>query len=97
MSDFKAKIALQNWSRAPESLSDRWSSLATIYPLHFHEIFGRWLSYNIKRWLSLASIDPLRFHEFFQRWLSYNIKRRTKIEDITYMESNIRRIKFPKQ
>ena len=35
--------------RAPGSLSDRWSSLATIYPLRFHEIYGRWLSYNIKR------------------------------------------------
>ena len=56
----------------PGSLSDRWSSLATIYPLRFHKNFGRWLSYNIKRqkrWLSLASIDPLRFHEFFGRWL----------------------------
>ena len=38
-----------NMTRAPGSLSDRWSSLATIYPLRFHEIFGRWLSYNIKR------------------------------------------------
>ena len=37
------------YHRAPGSLSDRWSSLATIYPLRFHEIFGRWLSYNIKR------------------------------------------------
>ena len=36
-------------SRVPGSLSDRWSSLTTIYPLRFHEIFGRWLSYNIKR------------------------------------------------
>ena len=68
-------------SRVPGSLSDRWSSLTTIYPLRFHEIFGRWLSYNIKRWLSLASIYPLRFHELFCRWLSYNIKRRTKIEE----------------
>ena len=40
---------VSNSSRAPGSLSDRWSSLATIYPLRFHEIFGRWLSYNIKR------------------------------------------------
>jgi hypothetical protein len=40
---------LNNENRAPGSLSDRWSSLATIYPLRFHEIFGRWLSYNIKR------------------------------------------------
>ena len=39
-------------ARVPGSLSDRWSSLATIYPLRFHEIFWRWLSYNIKRQLA---------------------------------------------
>ena len=33
--------------RVPGSLSDRWSSLTTIYPLRFHEIFGRWLSFNM--------------------------------------------------
>ena len=42
-------MEISQWPRAPGSLSDRWSSLATIYPLRFHEIFGRWLSYNIKR------------------------------------------------
>ena len=45
----KAKCEIWVKIRVPGSLSDRWSSLTTIYPLRFHEIFGRWLSYNIKR------------------------------------------------
>ena len=66
----KAKIyfrEIRDQFRAPGSLSDRWSSLATIYPLRFHEIFGRWLSHNIK-WQNQTSVsvfdaEMLRFDE----------------------------------
>ena len=70
-------------ARVPGSLSDRWSSLATIYPLRFHEIFGRWLSYNIKpqsdfrfRRFSAETKQTLHFDGFYliKFYVNYKIE-----------------------
>ena len=44
---YEQENTMKIWIMVPGSLSDRWSSLTTIYPLRFHEIFGRWLSFNM--------------------------------------------------
>ena len=61
-------------SRVPGSLSDRWSSLTTIYPLRFHEIFGRWLSYNI---VELNQRHVL-YYSSTRRWSSSKLNQRCK-------------------
>ena len=60
------------WYRAPGSLSDRWSSLATIYPLRFHEIFVT-ICQIFLNLSETADAKLLRSRKYFHRYVSESL------------------------